>query len=247
MNKNHQQVLEHYTRVRRQELLEEVSTKAGNQVQAGPYKGMTVLRESNWGDGDAITKMLGVYEQELHSALETIISAKPTVMVNVGCAEGFYAVGFAMRSPSTQVIAVDLDHRTLNIAGQNALANQLDNVELCDSCTADNLEYLFSDKEVTAVISDCEGYETELLDPAVAPSLKNSYMLIECHDMFKAGITDTLTERFKDTHTVTKITQGIRNPHALSLLDGYSETDKWAAVNEIRATSMHWLFMVPNK
>lgn len=244
---NHRVSLEHVTRLRRAELTPEICKLTNNTVIDGPFNGMFVTEQSSWGDGDAAPKLLGIYEQELYPVIEQIIAARPEVVVNVGCAEGFYAVGLARRLVQSQVIAADIVQDSLNIALKNAAANDIKNLTIKNSCTAQELEQLIKNNQVTAVISDCEGYEIELLDPKIVPSLAKSHILVECHDMFNNKITPTLIKRFNSTHrAIYKISQGARNPFVISGLEKYSDSDKWALVNEIRGEAMHWLYMEPN-
>jgi hypothetical protein len=45
----------------------------------------------------AAPKFLGTYERELYSVIERAIELAPRYVLNIGCAEGFYAVGLALR------------------------------------------------------------------------------------------------------------------------------------------------------
>src|SRR5271165_2199287 len=95
---------------RRAELTDYVSGHTGNIVQRGPFAGTAILQEKSWGNaGDLAAKLLGFYEEELHDAVEEAIAGNPDLVLNVGCAEGFYAVGLARRLPESRVIAFDID------------------------------------------------------------------------------------------------------------------------------------------
>src|SRR5262245_457133 len=77
------------------------------KVQSGPFIGMEILPDVSWNDGDISSKILGTYEQELHPIIEHEIKRlrrmdKPKI-VNVGTAEGYYAVGMAMQVPKAVV------------------------------------------------------------------------------------------------------------------------------------------------
>ncbi len=52
--------------------------------------------------------LLGTFEQELFDVISRIIEVKPKTIVNVGCAEGYYAVGLSRALPETNVIAFEL-------------------------------------------------------------------------------------------------------------------------------------------
>ena len=74
----------------------------GTVVMQGPLAGLDFLPQS--AEGCHIAKLLGCYEQPLQPYIEeAIASAYPTIL-NIGCAEGYYAVGMARRMPNTQAV-----------------------------------------------------------------------------------------------------------------------------------------------
>src|SRR5258708_39673128 len=77
------------------------------KVLSGPFLGMPYLNEIIW--GPITPKWIGSYEAELHSVVEQLIAGEYREIVNVGCAEGYYAVGLASRIPKVKVLAFDLD------------------------------------------------------------------------------------------------------------------------------------------
>ena len=56
-----------------------------------------------------VPKLIGSYEEEVHPIIEEIIRRRYSIVVNIGCAEGYYAVGFALRIPDAIVYAFDVD------------------------------------------------------------------------------------------------------------------------------------------
>src|SRR5271170_2035809 len=64
-------------------------------VAAGLFQGLRLLPDVSWGVGDNAAKLVGLYEAELHPALHDLALTPPPVVINVGCAEGYYAVGLA--------------------------------------------------------------------------------------------------------------------------------------------------------
>jgi hypothetical protein len=48
---------------------------------------------------------LGTYEREIAGVVEEICRAEPAVLIDVGTAGGYYAVGFGMRLPDSKIIA----------------------------------------------------------------------------------------------------------------------------------------------
>ena len=104
-----QSILQTVVNIRYAELAEYVFSETLGVVQSGPFRGMKIPREVSWGQGDVIPKLLGLgtYEQELIPAIYKAIRRKPAVVYNVGCAEGYYAVGLARALPEATVAAFD--------------------------------------------------------------------------------------------------------------------------------------------
>jgi hypothetical protein len=96
-------------------------------VQSGPFAGMTLPREQAWPDGALCPMLLGCHEQELHEILEMEIRHLAMLehpkIVNLGCAEGYYAIGFARRLPHAQVWAIEPNENCLRIMAQAAAVN----------------------------------------------------------------------------------------------------------------------------
>ena len=79
----------------------------GTRIWSGPFEGVDFLPRST--HGCHVSKLVGCYEQPLQPFIEEAIRAAYPVVLNIGCAEGYYAVGMAGRMPDTRVDAFDID------------------------------------------------------------------------------------------------------------------------------------------
>src|SRR5437016_6027102 len=79
--------------------------RTNSTVIAGPFAGMKYIGSSV--ASAHIPKLLGTYEREIAGIVEEICWRKPAVLIDVGAAEGYYAVGFAMRLPDSRIIAFE--------------------------------------------------------------------------------------------------------------------------------------------
>jgi hypothetical protein len=79
----------------------------GTQVMHGPLTGMDFLSQS--AEGCHVAKIIGTYEQPLQPYISDAIDQKYETILNIGCAEGYYAVGMARAMPKTKIWAFDLD------------------------------------------------------------------------------------------------------------------------------------------
>lgn len=228
--------------VRRKQLTIELSRFTNNKVQDGPFKGMMLPDITSWGDGDRAPKLLGTYEADLFPAIATLVARAPATVINVGCAEGYYAVGLARLLPKAQVVAFDTNPAAGALCATAAAANGVGaRVRIEGLCTLATLNALLAPDAPALVVMDCEGGERDLLDPGKVPGLAKADILVESHDCFIPGLKEELAARFAATHAVELIRQGGRNPHALALFPGVTERDRWLMVDENRPEPMYWM------
>lgn len=239
-----QRYLQNVANGRRMELLPTVYHHTQGRVQTGPFQGMAIVPQYMWGDGDTAAKLMGVYEDELHASIESAIAIRPDIVINVGSAEGYYAIGAKIRTKS-ETIAVDLERRALDICMANASANNTNLEKYMSSITSRELQSMISDRERPWLILDCEGYEEELLDLAQCPDLERCWILVETHDVFREGLTDRLCEKFSHSHDITVIFQQTKDPYQFAWTSSLSDCDKWALVHEGRPIAGNWLWMTP--
>jgi hypothetical protein len=174
------------------------------KVLSGPFAGMPYLDETVW--GPITPKWLGCYELEIQDIVEAAIGTSYDRVINVGCAEGYYAVGLAWRMPQTEIVAFDLDpmarRQTRRLA---ALAGVSAKVRVENGCEWADLNRLITDR--TLVVIDVEGAEFSLLNPQNAPALKMADLLVEIHEGRGADATisvaQSMRERFQETHQLT--------------------------------------------
>ena len=88
-------------------------------------------------------KLVGSYEAELHGVIEQIVATDYQVVVDVGCAEGYYANGLARRLPSARVYAFDTDPEARHLCEAMAALNGVEKrVIVGGKCEPDDLNAL---------------------------------------------------------------------------------------------------------
>lgn len=229
--------------MRRQALTQVIAEAADWTVQSGPFAGMHILNENSWNfGGDLAPKLLGCYEEEVQVFIEMLRQRAPATIVNIGCAEGYYAVGLARLCPDARVIAFDIDPRSQETCRRNAAANGVaERVEVLGECTHADLARCLAQPGGIAIVSDCEGAELDVLDPAAVPELVRADLIVECHDFIRPGLIQTLADRFQPSHKLQMVTEGARNPNRFKQLRDMSSLDRWIAVSEGRPVMMFWL------
>ena len=212
------------------------------KVQNGPFKDMQLPNESSWGFGDIAPKILGCYELELHPALEKAIARTPEVVINVGCAEGYYAVGLARRLPAAKTYAFDIDSRAQAVCAAAGAHNGVgDRLIVQGECTAQHLLDLTRGAKRALIVLDCEGAELALLTPEITRQLAHCDIVVETHDFIDRTITPTLAKALSAQHTVEQIREGARDPAGYPVLRQLNSLDRALLTCEFRPEVMYWL------
>lgn len=210
------------------------------RVQAGPFRGMLYHRQGI--EGCYLPKVLGTYEAALHPFLEMAITRQPDIILNIGAADGYYAVGMALRLPETQVFAHDIDpraHRTALILGdRNGVSNRL----IIDGEFRSHDFARFADQR-TLLICDIEGGEFTLLDPFQAPALTGMDIIVELHEYAASPRVHTFLRRFLATHDITLCDSDVSITSVPEFLRPRSQIDQMLGMWEARPGPTPWAVM----
>ncbi len=212
----------------------------GSTVLHGPFGGLT-YPDRVLDQADApIAKLLGTYECELHPIFEEIIAHPPATIIDLGAADGYYAIGLARSCPASSVVAFELARSGCDCCRLLAYAN-VARLDLRGKATGRGLRSLHLDDAF--VICDIEGAEANVFDQATVNALRTATILIELHEQFAPGITNLLCERFA-AHDATIIQAQPRRTDVPELA-GFTDAERESAVSEFRGNQMSWAVFRP--
>ena len=138
---------------------------------------MRYVDQSYW--SPYIPKLLGTYERELAEYLEEAATLPFDTVVDIGAAEGYYAVGLALRLRNAQVIAFEMEPSAQELIRRLAQLNGVESrVALEGFCTCEKLSAALKDSGKTMLVCDAEGGEFTLLDPMTIPRLRECHILV---------------------------------------------------------------------
>jgi len=219
-----------------------VLQQQGTVVMNGPLKGLNFLPQS--AEGCHIAKLLGCYEQPLLPYIEQAIQANYPTILNIGCAEGYYAVGMARRMLDTKVLAFDLNPKAQEVCNALAAKNGVTDRVTVGALFKPEDFTTFAGKRAL-VLCDIEGAEKDLLDPAVAPALTGMYLIVESHECLIPGVTQLLIDRFSATHDITVVEDNGQRQlsNAPAWFNNLAHLDQLLAVWEWRSGPTPWLVM----
>jgi hypothetical protein len=209
----------------------------------GPFKGMKYPGIASAGSA-IYPKLLGCYEMELSGIVEHILKQPYTAIVDIGCAEGYYAIGFGMRVKHAKIFAFDTSDTARSLCREMATLNGIE-AEISGFCDQEKLKSLDLG-ERALIFCDCEGYESELFDAQLARSLSRHDFLIEAHDFVEKGLTKRLLDELSTTHEcdVIESSNDDFKPYNCKFkeIEEFNYEMKRWILAEHRPQTMQWIF-----
>ena len=214
-----------------------------------PFQGMAYIDQS--GGSILGAKLLGTYEQELNGAIGEIINDQPELIIDVGSAEGYYAVGLCYKLKSTKMIAFEVEEKShiklASLAKLNGVSDQITQLGMCDS---DSLNKVLQPIENAVVICDIEGAEEFVLNIEASPKLKQCKVLVEIHELLVPDVDTLIKNRFSETHNIQIIKEQPRTLEEAKTVNqklnaGQTDTTILRLLSEMRRDQMQWFWMTP--
>ena len=165
--------------------------------------------------------------------------------LDVGCAEGYYAVGLALRCPAAHVYAYDTDPAALQACRDMARLNGvLERITLGAELTAHSLQ-AFPFAQRALIVCDCEGCEGEIFSDEAIQNLARCDLVVELHTFIDPAIPTLLSERFRRTHTIDSVRTRRRRASDFLELAQLPPLAREVALAESRPGPMEWLVLEP--
>lgn len=228
------------------DLAETFASAHGDRVLRGPVAGLRLVLP-RVGEIDApVAKLLGTTEEEIHPALQRAIDAEPARFIDIGSADGYFAVGIAVAA-DVPVDAFDLSRSARSMTKETAVLNGVErHVTIRGAASTAAIEQLELSNSV--VLCDIDGPERHLFSPGLVTKLVSARVIVEMHSAVHPDVERVLLDRFERTHEVHVVEASKRDPSRypeLSVFD--DEDDRDHAVNELRYRfdGLRWLVAEP--
>lgn len=170
-------------------------------VLYGPFKGMRYAQSKSFGSS-LMPKLLGSYEAILHPTIYDFLQTRYKRIINIGCGEGYYAVGLAIIFKDINVEAYDIHSQATELTNANAEINGVQNLVNIKNTSFDfnNQKKLFEERLL--IVCDIEGGELNLFDTENIKNLLKSDLIIELHDFVDNKIKPHIVQIFSATHAI---------------------------------------------
>lgn len=214
------------------------------EVRNGAFRGMKYPSLTSHGS-ELFPKLLGSYELEIQGVVEKLLERNYTEIIDVGCAEGYYAVGLALRFKNAKVFAYDTQELAQEQCREMAKLNGVsDRVAVRAFFSPEELaKFPFTGRGL--IVSDCEGFEKVLFNESNLKNIANADIIIEVHDFIDITISTYLKGLLSATHEIESVKSVDDIQKALTYqfdeLREFSLDEKRRLLAEGRPTIMEWL------
>lgn len=237
-------------RAHRANLARRLLVEFDRTVRYGPFAGMRLLDSSAWSPGDKAPMLLGLYEREL---LSEIVAAPPRYdrFVDVGAADGYYAVGLLVADRFAHVTAYEMSEAgriSIRMAGElNGVADRLEIRGAAEVGFHDAISP--EDRDRSVFLVDIEGAEFDVLTEEAFRALSRSMLFVETHPWEDPGGSRlaALGRAAAGTHDVAVIVHSGRDIYQFAELSHLHEDDLWLLCSEGRPCAMSWLKFTPRE
>jgi hypothetical protein len=234
-------------------LAAEIVRITNKKIINGIYKSVYLNFESHWNILDFASKLLGFYEQQVQ---EKIIALQKkynlTNIVNIGAGEGYHIVSLIKNNFFEKGLAYEIDKEGQNIIKKNLLDNNIsDKVTVFGEGNFNSISSNIKNNELkkTLFLIDIEGNEFKFFNEENINYFNKSFFIIEDHSDLHINNKNELEKKFFNLITnhfdVTSIKNQGRNPFSLSLLEKFSDDERYLMMSEGRPNDMQWLVLLP--
>ncbi|KZL05372.1 hypothetical protein PsAD2_04297 [Pseudovibrio axinellae] len=248
-------------------LLNLLGERSNYRVLQGPFSGLRLLRKQYWGGTDLTSKILGSYEKEVQEELVGFSKAGKKVLVNIGAADGYFAIGVLYSQLFERAVIYEraegarenlLQGMELNSVKQNQFV-------LHGDATSDTLRHIGETAEIDPshflFLIDIEGGEYELIDRDFIAQFGAASLIVEIHtrsvmdkndpDFDAVGIDlgkkyDEFEKLVIKHWKLKKIyRQNFRFTNLLPELKDFSDDERLLLLSENRSSCGEWWVMTP--
>lgn len=235
---------------RRRAIADMIAGKLGYEVRHGIFKNMKLPMKSSWGC-DHATKCLGIYELQTLNKIEEISkSEKITTLIDIGGADGYFAIGVLAGKLLDLAITFEITEAGRQTILDAAKMNNVHNlVRIYGEADQNSILRAMDEngikQENCLFLVDIEGDEFDIFTPKFLRQFSQSEFIIELHDPVPGKRKSKEFCNAIRSHEKHIYTSTCRNPREFSELDILDDNDCWLLMSEGRGYPMEWLHLRP--
>ena len=223
----------------------------GHKVAYGKFTGMKLNKNSYWSKNDLITQILGVYEQHILEQLIEFSKEKDSILVDIGAADGYFAVGAVYSGLFNKVYAFEIEKEGRKNLTYNSELNSCGSKIYIDiEANNNSLKKIIDNHKKVVILIDIEGEEFKLLNLETINLLSKCNLIIELHpSLVPDGIAkqEQLINYCKPYFDISLSRRENYNPNLFDELNQFTDEERLIAMGEGRENNMSWLILKSKK
>lgn len=231
----------------------DISSILGGKVAYGPLKGFQFAPDSRWSLPDRAAMLLGLYEKEvLDFIYQKSASANRTTFIDIGAADGYYAVGCVSQGLFVKSYCFEIDGKGRSIIRKTAILNGVQDKVIifraADEVALSSIPNVVLGCSI--VLIDIEGAELEFLNEHVIDLLSRSIVIIEIHDFFREIDRvkfERLREKLERKFSVLEVRTGKRDLSDIPEVEKLMDHQRWLICSESRRELGKWWLLEPRE
>ena len=215
----------------------------GSRIKYGPYSGIQLVDNINWGRADLGSILLGIYELEVVEYLSTEVVDRNR-FIDIGAGDGLHAVAALKNLGFETVVAYEID-----LNRRNTIQEMADLNSVGDKITirGDIFDKERTDLTNSCILIDIEGAELKLLDDDFAARVGGSTLIVEMHTWVQNfwGKWTAIERAFGCSWEICYLPQGSRNPNSFEELRSWPDDNRFLLCSEGRRELGQWAIFKP--
>ena len=231
----------------------EISKISNNKILYGPYSGTKILSTYGWSNIDFCPKYLGSYEYQVQKKIIDLNKKKKfDYFIDLGAAEGYHIISLLKKKIFKQGLAFEISKKSREILKKNAQINKLKNrIRIYKDANLSSLKNTlrnFNHRRLLFLV-DIEGQEYNLFDKDFCKIFSKGTFIIEEHpfNISNKRKIKNFNQNIKKYYNVEILKDTPKNPFNFSILEKYSDDEKYLMMSEGRPESMQWVILQPKK
>lgn len=220
-------------------LLCDIFSDRASVVQSGIFEGL--VYDPPIFEGSLFPRLLGTYEANLQPHIFGLRDRSYQTILNIGCAEGYYASGLGRMFSEAIVHAYEIQDHLRNACAVVAADNGLHQRFYLGKQFVPGQSDVPSGRRIL-LFCDIEGGEFPLLEPATFPQIWNMDLVVEIHPNADRTL-DGFVSRFVNTHDIEIVDLSRRVVPVPPVIRGIGDINQLLSVCEFRSAETPWVVL----
>ena len=231
----------------------EISKISNNKILYGPYSGTKILSTYGWSNIDFCPKYLGSYEYQVQKKIIDLNKKKKfDYFIDLGAAEGYHIISLLKKKIFKQGLAFEISKKSREILKKNAQINKVNSrIKIYGDANLSSLKNALKDFDHRKLLFlvDIEGQEYDLFNKEFCKIFSKGTFIIEEHpfNISNKRKIKNFNQNIKKYYNVEILKDTPKNPFNFSILEKYSDDEKYLMMSEGRPESMQWVILQPKK